>query len=114
MMMITDPNQLLARVRRVCSTSGCRQHPRNGKVARLPHALREQINQMIDDGFPYKAILEKLQEPGAPPLPYPISEMNLSNWRRGGYQEWRLEQEERQFLARVGVAGSAGSSGKLQ
>src|SRR5882672_8393379 len=45
---------------------------RNGKVARLPSALREQINHMLDDGVPYKAIIED----------------NISNWRLGGHQDY--------------------------
>ena len=67
---------------------GRRRHPRNGKVARLPEPTRNLINQMLDDGLPYRAILETLQRPGASPLPYTISEMNLSNWKNGGYQDW--------------------------
>ena len=27
-------------------------------------------------------------DPVDPVLPYPISQMNLSNWYRGGYQDW--------------------------
>src|SRR4051794_19586405 len=43
----------------------CRAHARlNGKVARLPIALRDQINRLLDDGDPYKVIIEKLGEPG--------------------------------------------------
>ena len=56
---------------------------RNGKVARLPLPLREQINQMLDDGVPYKAIIEKLGEAGKH-----LNEDNLSNWRLGGYQDY--------------------------
>src|SRR5438445_11701733 len=56
---------------------------RNGKVARLPVALREQINQMLDDGVPYKAIIEKLGEAGKH-----LNEDNISNWRLGGYQDY--------------------------
>src|SRR2546423_10714498 len=41
-----------------------RARPRSGKVARLPYATRERINQMIEDGFPYKAIIEKLNQGG--------------------------------------------------
>src|SRR6266700_5861447 len=62
----------------------CQSKPRrNGKVARLPSPLREQINQMLDDGVPYKAIIQKLGEPGKH-----LNEDNLSNWRLGGYQDY--------------------------
>src|SRR6266478_1660015 len=56
---------------------------RNGKVARLPLALREQINQMLDDGVPYKAIIQKLGEVGKH-----LNEDNIGNWRLGGYQDY--------------------------
>ena len=56
---------------------------RNGKVARLPSALREQINQMIDDGVPYKAIIERLGEAGKH-----LNDDNIGNWRLGGYQDY--------------------------
>jgi hypothetical protein len=56
---------------------------RNGKVARLPIALRDQINQLIDDGVPYRAIIDKLGEQGKH-----LNEDNLSNWRLGGYQDY--------------------------
>jgi hypothetical protein len=60
---------------------------RNGKVARLPSELRDQINHMLDDGFPYKTIIEKLGEPGKH-----LNEDNISNWRLGGYQDYLKAQ----------------------
>ena len=60
---------------------------RNGKVARLPFALRSEINRMLDDGLPYKAIIEKLGEAGRH-----LNEDNLSNWRLGGYQDYLKAQ----------------------
>src|SRR5436190_19362649 len=56
---------------------------RNGKVARLPAELREQINRMIEDGVLYKVIIEKLGEAGKH-----LNEDNLSNWRLGGHQDY--------------------------
>jgi hypothetical protein len=55
---------------------------RNGKVARLPASLREQINLMLDEGLPYKLIIQKLGPAGQH-----LNEDNLSNWRLGGYQD---------------------------
>ena len=72
---------------------GWHQHPRNGKIARLPESIRENINHRLDDGVRYRDIIAKLQQL-QPPLPYAISEMNLSNWYHGGYQDWRRKQEE--------------------
>ena len=73
-------------------------------LARLPEAIRHQINRMLDDGLPYRAILHKLQASSAVPLPYALSEMNLSNWRRGGYQEWRRHQDNQELLASLKAA----------
>src|ERR1043165_7293488 len=81
---------------------GLRARPRSGKIARLPYATREHINQPIEDGFPYKAIIEKLTQDGL--LPYPISDRNLSNWRLGGHEEWRREQEQKQLTAQLRAA----------
>src|SRR5947208_14091962 len=74
------------------SLPGWRKRPHRGKVARLPEATRAQINRMIEDGATYRAIIEKLRQSSPAQLPYPISEMNLSNWRRSGYAEWQEEQ----------------------
>ena len=65
---------------------GWHRHPRNGKVARLPEPTRNLINVMLEDGVPYRVILDKLQRTGC--LPYPLSEMNISNWFHGGYRDW--------------------------
>jgi len=70
------------------------QRTRNGKIARLPEATRERINRMIDDGFRYRDIIQALGQPGESDLAYKISEMNLSNWRKGGYREWCRRQEQ--------------------
>ena len=56
---------------------------RNGKVARLPLPLREQVNRMLDDGVPYKTIIEKLGDAGNH-----LNEDNISNWRLGGHQDY--------------------------
>src|SRR5438128_12683110 len=60
---------------------------RNGKVARLPFALRQQINRMLDDGVPYKTIIEKLGDAGKQ-----LREDNIGNWRAGGYQDYLKAQ----------------------
>ena len=70
----------------VNASRGWHRHPRNGKVARLPEPLRNRINLMLEEGLPYRDIIANLQQAGD--LPYPISEMNLSNWCRGGFRDW--------------------------
>ncbi len=73
----------LARQLQACQSNA----RRNGKVARLPLALRHQINQMLDDGLPYKTIIAKLG-----PAAQHLNEDNLSNWRLGGYQDYLKAQ----------------------
>jgi hypothetical protein len=68
---------------RACQSSS----RRNGKVARLPAAIRDQINHLMDDGVPYKVIIEKLG-----PAARHLNEDNLSNWRLGGYQDYLKAQ----------------------
>ena len=67
-----------------CQLQACQSRSRrNGKVARLPFALRMQINYMLEDGLPYKVIIEKLGPAGSH-----LNEDNLSNWRLGGFQDY--------------------------
>ncbi len=73
---------------------------RNGKIARLPAHIRDGINRSLDDGNPASPIAE-----GSNGLPEvqemlaqhfggrPISQQNISEWRRGGFLEWRAERE---------------------
>src|SRR5512133_2949688 len=67
-------------------TRGRRSGKRNGKVARLPDYIREVINHLLNDGVGYRQIIQKLNLVFT--LPYPLSEMNLSNWYHGGFQDW--------------------------
>jgi hypothetical protein len=72
---------------------------RNGKIARLPEALREQLNQRLLDGEQGKQLVLWLNE-----LPKvqavmksafegrPITEDNLSEWKNGGYLVWASGQ----------------------
>ena len=96
--------------RAINSLLGWHQHPRNGKIARLPEATRNQINQMLDDGLTYREIIQQLnlansstpQDSNISPLPYAISEMNLSNWYKGGFQDWRKRRLEAESQKRLG------------
>src|SRR5580658_7948374 len=72
---------------------------RNGKIARLPAALREELNQRLLDGQEGKQVVEWLNS-----LPKvqavmqaefegnPILEQNLSAWKQGGYVAWEAGQ----------------------
>ena len=75
---------------------------RTGKIARLPGAVREELNRRLHNGSLGKEIVPWLNE-----LPdvkrvladlfggRPISEDNLSEWRHGGFQDWLLQEERR-------------------
>jgi hypothetical protein len=73
---------------------------RTGKLARLPHALRDEVNQRLHDGQPANSILDWLNA-----LPEvqsvlrehfngrPIAACNLTEWKNGGYHDWCLRQD---------------------
>src|ERR1041385_6375079 len=63
------------------------------KIAKLPKPLRDLINSSIDDGLPAKEIIQKLEASTNPPLPYPISEANISGWKTTGYQRYLAHQD---------------------
>jgi hypothetical protein len=83
-----------------------RTHARTGKIARLPEAIREQINQRLLDNQQGKTVVAWLntlpevqavmeaQFEGAP-----VTESNLSEWRLGGHQDWLRVREARLALA---------------
>ena len=60
------------------------QRVRNGKVARLPAIVRDVVNQMLHDSRYYRQIVARLAELGYPG----IRPQNLSEWYKGGYQDW--------------------------
>jgi len=96
---------------------------RNGKIARLPRELREQVNHQLDDGRPGMEIVEWLnKQPEVIVLVRrefggrPIREQNLSEWKKGGYREWQLQQAALEIVPQVAAeAGElrAGGNGKL-
>src|SRR5215471_11151907 len=78
---------------------------RLGKIARLPHSIREQLNLKLHDGIPAKSILPWLNS-----LPEvqailaadfdnrSITKQNLSEWRQGGFRDWLLQFQAANFL----------------
>src|SRR6266850_2138848 len=75
------------------------QRHRRGSVARLPKQLRDQINNLLRDGLPYRVILEKLRATCPNPLLDAVKELHISRWRsRGGYREWLDQQEWRETM----------------
>jgi hypothetical protein len=68
---------------------------RNGKIARLPAAIRQELNQRLFDGEQGKDLVEWLN--GLPKVQAvlkakfkgnPITKTNLSQWKNGGYPAW--------------------------
>ena len=66
---------------------------RTGKIARLPFAIREELNMRLRDNESGQTILEWLN--GLEQCQdAPINDANLSLWRQGGFAEW-LEDQDR-------------------
>jgi hypothetical protein len=65
---------------------------RTGKIARLPLAVREELNMRLRENESGKTLLAWLNE-----LPQcqdaPINDANLSLWRQGGFVEWLDDQD---------------------
>ena len=77
-----------------------------GKISRLPRDIREQLNRRLDDGEPGNRLVNWLNElPAVQALlaeefgGAAINEQNLTNWKQGGFREWRMQQE----IASLGV-----------
>jgi hypothetical protein len=79
---------------------------RRGKIARLPMALREQLNLRLQNGQTHAAVAEWLNGlaevkallaahfEGAP-----VTEDNISRWRGGGYLAWEEHQRSLEAVA---------------
>jgi hypothetical protein len=73
---------------------------RTGKIARLPRDVREELNERLERSEPGPQLLEWLNALKEVKKVVkdlfngvPISKQNLSEWRRGGFQEWLARQE---------------------
>src|SRR5687768_2898739 len=64
---------------------------RRSKIARLPKAIRHELNLMLEEGASSKDIRKWLASKGHPNF----NDNNVFHWRRGGYQDWRLEEERK-------------------
>jgi hypothetical protein len=73
---------------------------RNGKIARLPHEIREELNHRLERNVPGITLVEWLNS-----LPEvqevlrdlfdgnPVIPQNLSQWRQGGFAEWQARND---------------------
>ncbi len=78
---------------------------RNGKIARLPRAVREELNRRLEDGAQGKALvawlngLVEVREVMSTAFGgRPVTEQNLSEWRQGGFLDWQRQQEARAWV----------------
>ena len=95
---------------------------RRGKIARLPRALREELNHRLDEGDPQKDLvgwLNSLPEVKAVLQAHfegkAITAQNLSEWKQGGYRDWRAQLEALEIarcLREESSAGQAESEGQ--
>ena len=96
---------------------------RNGKIARLPRDLREELNRRLQDGEPGGPLLAWLNALPAVLAVLArdfggcvISKQNLSEWRAGGFVEWQARQEtlaQARELAADATELAAATEGKL-
>jgi hypothetical protein len=72
---------------------------RNGKIARLPEPIREQINRRLQDGENGREIIKWLNSVDEVKAALSegfdscqITDGNLCEWRRRGYRDWQAQQ----------------------
>ena len=93
---------------------------RKGKIARLPRAIRDEINARLDDGQPGSVLLPWLNAlPAVKRLMTEhfegtlVNEQNLTDWRQGGFQDYlRARTEERNIQRLTNYALNLVSDGK--
>jgi len=81
---------------------------RNGKIARLPLAIREQLNQRLQNGEQGKDLVLWLNAlPEVQALlqaafgGHPITDGNVSQWRQGGYLHWAAGQRMHETVCAI-------------
>jgi hypothetical protein len=81
---------------------------RNGKIARLPLAVRQELNRRLDQGEQGKKLVAWLN--GLPAVQAiaatefggkAIREQNLSEWKQRGYRDWLAKQEALEIAERL-------------
>ncbi len=84
---------------------------RTGKIAKLPRAVREELNARMAGGESTKAILAWLNGHPAARAHLdahhqgsPITADNLSRWRQGGYAGWLENQQAKEAIAIMAAA----------
>src|SRR5438093_3219155 len=76
---------------------GMIRRPRHGKIARLPNAVRNLLNQKLRDNVAASKIAAWLQAEHGPAVKEAglgrSIRRNISAWRQGGYADWERQQE---------------------
>jgi hypothetical protein len=85
---------------------------RNGRIARLPKKVRDQVSELLQDGLSYQKVSEWLAKEGIEG----IDDDCVGNWFHGGHQDWLQEQERlmelratREFAFQMAAQTSGGS-----
>jgi len=96
---------------------------RNGKIARLPKAIRDELNQRLEDGqlgvrlVDWLNMLPEVQTVLTEQFDgRAINEVNLSEWKAGGYLDWQARREmlaDTQELIEEAQDLKAGTNGPL-
>jgi len=94
-----------------------------GKIGRLPHKIREELNRRLLEGEPGTQLVDWLNRlPETQPLlaaefgGHPINEPNLSAWKNGGYLNWLAQKEaleQLRELAPNALEFAAATDGRL-
>jgi hypothetical protein len=78
---------------------------RNGKIARLPKHIRDELGRCIENGEQGRELVAWLNAiPAAQDVlkeqfgARPLTEQNLSEWKQGGHPEWLRQQETLSLL----------------
>src|SRR5271165_6270433 len=85
---------------------------RNGKIARLPGEIREEINRRLQDGVKGRDIVAWLNSSDKVKSVltqdfdgHEINEINLTHWRKGGFRDWQAQQQAIEESRRVTSEG---------
>jgi len=80
---------------------------RTGKIARLPATIREELNRRFNNApwLKTSSLAERTADVKRVMNELfggrPITEDNLSQWRRGGFQDWLRDEERRARLRQI-------------
>jgi hypothetical protein len=85
-----------------------KESSRNGKIARLPKPLREELNRRLQKGDSGRSLVAWLNRQRVVQEliktkfeGHPIREQNLSQWKNGGYRDWLQHQEALELAERL-------------